>query len=290
MAVTQRPASHTRRFAGAGAFLETLAAMTRKEFTIWVRYPIEFIASFVQVFVVVGVLTLSNLMFSRGGLSSPGTKTIVAGVLVYGFILWMYLYDTLFTIGYNVRREQRQGTLDQIYMTPSSVFAHLVSRAILTLVWTGLLSVLSVALMAMLIGGLPFENVPLALLILTMALSGTFGIGFAFAAIALRIGETTQILANFLQFSSIILCAPFFPFSSLPTALQVVARAIPLAHAIDAFRSTLLGYPDGYPELAPLRVEILVVTAFGLLMPALGYWLYRREETRARENGSLSGY
>jgi hypothetical protein len=34
----------------------------------------------------------------------------------------------------------------------------------------------------------------------------------------------------------------------------------------------------------------VIVTAFGLLMPLLGYWLYRREEDRARTRGSLSEY
>jgi hypothetical protein len=51
-----------------------------------------------------------------------------------------------------------------------------------------------------------------------------------------------------------------------------------------------MGYPSGFPELAPIGVEILIVTLFGLLMPPLGYWLYRIEENRARRTGSLSEY
>lgn len=290
MATPDRARPAGRPLTGVPALLSTLAAMVGKEFTVWLRYPVEFIASFVQVFVVVSVLTLSELMFSQGGGADQSAKFITAGLLVYGFILWMYLYDTLFTIGYNVRREQRQGTLDQIYLSPASKFAHLIARAVVTLVWTGLLSLTSVVLMSLLLGGLPFENLPLAAFILVMALSGTFGVGFAFAAMALRIGDTTQTLANFLQFSSMIVCAPFFPFSSLPPFVQAISRTMPLAYAIDAFRSTLMGYPAGFPELAPIEVELVVVSAFGLLMPLLGYWLYRRAEQRARRLGSLSAW
>ena len=56
--------------------------------------------------------------------------------------------DTLWTIGYNVRHEQVQGTLEQLYLSPASKFASLVSRVINTLVWTGLLSLAGGALMA----------------------------------------------------------------------------------------------------------------------------------------------
>jgi hypothetical protein len=59
---------------------------------------------------------------------------------------------------------------------------------------------------------------------------------------------------------------------------------------VDAFRATLMGYPSGYPELAPIGVEIVVVTVFGLLMPVLGYRWYQYEENLARRKGSLSEY
>jgi hypothetical protein len=76
----------------------------------------------------------------------------------------------------------------------------------------------------------------------------------------------------------------------LPVFLQAIARAIPLAYGVEAFRSTLMGYPPGFPELAPIGVEIAVVTGFGVLMPYLGYYLYRRAEDHARRTGSLSAF
>ena len=57
-----------------------------------------------------------------------------------------------------------------------------------------------------------------------------------------------------------------------------------------ALPSALMGFPPGFPELAPIEVEIAIVTAFGLLMPYLGYWLYRKAEDHARREGSLSAY
>jgi ABC-2 type transport system permease protein len=274
---------------GPGATFSAFAAMVRKEFTIMLRYPVEFVASFGQIFLIIIILTLAASMFAAGGLQSEaGSQS--AGVVVYGFILFLYLSDTLWGIGYNVRREQKQGTLEQLYLSPASKFASLASRVTVTLFWTGLLSLAAALLMSAMLGRLPFENVPLGFYILAMSLLGTFGTGFAFAALTLRVKETGQTLANLFQFAFMVFCAPFFPFAVLPDFLRMISRLIPLSYSVDAFRSTMMGYPPGFPELAPIGVELVIVTLFGLLMPLLGFWLYRREENRARMRGHLSEY
>jgi ABC-2 type transport system permease protein len=165
-------------------WLSTFWAMVRKELIVMARYPINFIASFGQVFLIVAVFTLGGRTFIPSqdlGVDNGPSNT--AGVVIYGFILFLFLSDTLWTIGYNVRNEQVQGTLEQLYLSPASKFASLVSRVTNTLVWTGLLSIAGSALMASMIGRLPFENPLRGLYLLAMALSGTFGIGFAFAAL-----------------------------------------------------------------------------------------------------------
>ena len=269
-------------------------AMARKELIIMMRYPVNFIASFGQTFLIVAIFTLGGSMFFRIS-SAAGSQTGTSsgnpsGVVVYGFILFMFMGDTLWTIGYNVRNEQVQGTLEQLYLSPASKFASLVARVTNTLLWTGLLSVTAAALMTLMIGKLPVYNPWLGLYLLVMALSGTFGFGFIFAALTLRIKETAQTVANLLQFGLLVLCANFFPFSALPPFILFFSRLIPLAYAVDAFRSTMMGYPAGFPELAPFPVEFIITTLFGLLMPPLGYYLYRRAENYARKHGSLATY
>lgn len=276
------------------AYTSTFWAMARKELVIMARYPINFIASFGQVFLIVAIFTLGGATFSGQTPSQISAREAgasgTAGIVVYGFILFLFLSETLWNIGYNVRHEQVQGTLEQLYLSPASKFASLIARVTNTLLWTGLLSVGASALMVAMIGRLPVENPLLGLYLLVMSLAGTFGVGFAFAALTLRIKETAQTMANLLQFGFIILCANFFPFSVLPPAVRAISRLIPLAYSVDAFRSTLMGYPPGFPELAPIEVEIVIVTLFGLAMPVLGYYLYRRAEDYARRSGSLSTF
>ena len=268
-------------------------AMVRKELILMARYPVNFVASFGQVFLIVAIFTLGSKTFSVN-LNNPSASATSsgnpAGVVIYGFILFMFVSDTLWTIGYNIRHEQVQGTLEQLYLSPASKFASLVSRVANTLLWTGLLCIAASILLVFMFGALPMENVGLGAFILVMGLAGTFGIGFAFAALTLRIREAAQTLANLLQFAFLILCANFFPFSALPPFILVFSRLIPLSYVVDAFRSTMMGYPPGFPELAPIGVEIVIVTAFGLIMPLLGYYLYRKAEDQARRSGSLSSF
>jgi ABC-2 type transport system permease protein len=274
---------------GQTAVISTFLAMVKKEFIIMTRYPVEFVASFAQIFLIIMVLTLGGLMFSPNGVQSGGDP-ITTGVVAYGFVIFIYTFNTLWSIGFSVRREQKQGTLEQLYLSPASKFAALASRITILLFWTGLLSLVSVTVMALMLGQLPLENGWLGLYILLLSLSGTFGTGFAFAALTLRIKESAQTMINLLQFAFMILCAPFFPFATLPESVIFVSRLIPLSYCVDAFRSTLMGYPNGFPELASIEVELIIVTIFGLAMPLVGYWLYRRAEDSARVRGSLSEY
>lgn len=266
--------------------------MVRKQLIVMTRYPVDFVTSFVQIFFIILLFTLASIMFEpRGATETTGSLTSNTGaVMMYGFVLFMFASDTLWTIGYNIREEQYQGTLESLYLTPASKFASLVSRVTMIVVWTGLLSIAAVLFVQLFLGRLPFHNVGLGALLLLLTLSGMFGIGFAFAAYTLLVKESAQTTANFLEFFIMIVCAMFFPFRALPEILQPLSRIIPLSYAVDAFRSTLMGYPPGFPELAPIETEIGIVVAFGLLMPVIGYWLYQRAERRARITGSLAEF
>ncbi|MCB9134775.1 MAG: ABC transporter permease [Anaerolineales bacterium] len=272
---------------GINATWSAFWAMVKKELIVMARYPVQFVTSFLQVFIIIAVLALSATMFSKGAIDE---STNTSGVVAYGFVLFLFLSDTLWTIGVNVRHEQVQGTLEQLYLAPASKFANLVSRVMNLLIWTGAISIVSTLGLAAILGKLPFKNPLLGLFLLLMSLSGTFGIGFAFAALTLRIKETAQTVANLAQFAFMIFCACFFPFSALPTPLLYFSKLIPLSYSVDIFRSTLMGYPAGFPELAPASVEIVIVTTFGILMPFLGYWLYRKAEDQARHSGSLAQF
>ena len=121
-------ASATGVLANVANWFGTLAAMTRKELIVKLRYPLDFVASFSQVFLMIAVFTLASLMFAKGGAQASADNTTIAGVMIYGFVIFIFVTETLFNIGYNVRREQKQGTFEQLYLSPASKTASLISR------------------------------------------------------------------------------------------------------------------------------------------------------------------
>lgn len=271
---------------GIRQFLNTLSAMVKKQLLVLSRYPVEFFASFTQMFFIVAVFSLAGLTFSPTGTGSPQ----ITGVVVYGFVLLIFITDTLWTIGYNIRQEQVQGTLEQLYLSPASKFASLISRVIHLVIWTGFMVFTSVLVMKKLLGGLPTYNMGLGMCLLLFNLMGTFGLGFAFAALTLRIRETASTLANLFQFVFIIFGAGFFPFSALPASLRTISSVFPPAIGVDIFRSTMMGYPPGFPELHSIQFEIWFTVGYGLLTPLIGYYLYKLAENVSRKDGTLTAY
>ncbi len=221
-----------------------------------------------------------------------GTITDVDGTLtslfLYGLIMFIFLSETLWTIGHSIRDEQYQGTIESLYLTPASKFMNLVSRVFPTLAWTGAIAASVLLIMSFILDEMPMNNVGLSIFILVFSISGTFGVGFTFAALALRIKESIQLLINVAQFALMLLTAMMFPFSVLPDlVVKYVSKLIPISYSVDSFRSVLLGRET---ELLPLEYELVIVVAFGILMPIFGYLFYKWQEDAVRKKGTLSEY
>jgi ABC-2 type transport system permease protein len=261
--------------------------MVRTQALIISRYPVNLAAGLLVSFGGVLALALAAQMFAP---TESGAANLLAGVMFYGYLLYVFVSDSLWRIGYSVRQDQIQGTLEGLYLTPAKKFAHLVSRVVPLLALTATGAALALVAVNLIVGGLPAANIPLAAGIFAASLSGTFGLGFCFAAYSLVAGDSAESTGNLIEFALIALCAMFFPFSVLPGPAQAVSRLIPLSYCVDAFRSTLLGFPPGFPELAPLEIELIVVAVYALVTPILGYALFRAVERRLRENGRLGQY
>jgi ABC-2 type transport system permease protein len=251
------------------------------------RYPANVVAGLLVSFGGVLALALATRMFTPAMSASAGALT---GVMFYGYLLYAFLSDSLWRIGFSVRQDQVQGTLEGLYLTPAPKFASLVSRVVPLFALTATGAVLALAAANWIFGGLPFANLELAAVVFVCSLVGTFGLGFCFAAYTLIAGDAASSTGNFLEFGLLVVCAMLFPFRVLPEPVRLLSRLIPLSYCVDAFRSTLLGFPPGFPELAPLETELVFVVAYAVTAPILGYVLFRAVERRLRQSGRLGQY
>ncbi len=268
----------------------TFLSMSKKTLVEFSRYPVAFIAMFTQIFLIIFMFLFAALAFTTPGLGFQQGQQI-ASVMVYGLIMNLFVTFILWEVGFSIREEQFRGTLESLYLSPASKFWNLISRIFAILLWTAAMSVVAIVLVALVAGGLPAENVGLALAVLLLSILGFLGIGFLFAAITIRLKESAQFLVNFFQFFFIIFCAMFFPFRVLPDVmLDYVSRWIPVSYSVDLFRSLLMGTPAGFPELLPVGQEFLIVFLFGIITPPVGYLLYKWIERKARAAGNLGEY
>lgn len=258
----------------------TFQAMLKQQFLLLARYPANLLANFFLVLVSVMIVTLVMMIFAPAGLGEQ-----LRGVTLYGFVIYIFLSHTIWTVGLTIQREKVEGTLTALYLAPAPRFLTLLARSLTTLAWTSLAGLLGLLIAQGITGPLPIHRPGLALLILCFTLSSLVGLGFALAGLALRYGESIELFANILEFGLMGLCAFFFPFALLPAGLRQVARLVPLSYAVDAFRTVALG--ESRPELLSLEAEITIVMVSGVVSPVLGYIIYRINEQIIRRQGLI---
>ncbi|MFN8455698.1 MAG: ABC transporter permease [Anaerolineae bacterium] len=237
------------------------------------------------------MLHLSGFDISVG--SAPGrhyfcltpNQTKLQAITLCGSVIYIFLTHTIWIVGMSIQKEKLEGTLTSFYLTPASRFLTLLARATVALSWTSIAGLMGLLGVRAVIGPLPFYNPWLALGILLFTISSLVGLGFAIAGLALRFGESIEIIANLIELGLMGLCALFFPFAVLPDPLRLIAKLIPLSYAVDAFRTVCLG--DTQPELLSLNTELAIVIITGLLSPLLGYFIYITNENIVRQQGLL---
>ena len=266
--------------------------MSKKKIVEFSRYPVAFVALFVQIFLIIAMFLYASLAFTPVGAGVTDQARALGATIVYGFVMGLFLSFTLWEIGFSIREEQTRGTLETLYLSPASKFGSLIARVFAILLWVGILSVFAILFVGSVVGGLPLANAGMALVVLLFSISGFLGLAFIFAGVTIKLKETAQFLVAFLQFFFMIFSAQFFPFRALqttvPWVVDGISRWLPVSYCVDAFRSLLIGQD---PELGlPMSGEIVIVVVFGLLSPLVGFLVYKRIEKVARRQGTLGEY
>jgi len=97
--------------------------------------------------------------------------------------------------------------------------------------------------------GMSSVNWPLLIASLLFSAAAFSALG-AFVSAAVKEVFEVQMLANFIHFPMMFLGGVFVPVDSLPPALQIIARALPLTYSVEALRGG--AFSDGSPLHASL--------------------------------------
>ncbi len=218
--------------------------------------------------------------------ANTGTANYVAYLLI-GANVFTIVSTAFWTIAYWLRFEQETGTLEAIYLTPTSSLT-LASGVALYSAMRGLASSTLAYLLGCLIFRVnPFQgDVLLALAFIFVGLIPLYGMAFLFGALVLKVKESNA-LVGLMQWLVSFLMGIFFPVAVLPPLVRVVALAFPPTWMVNGARSALLGV--GYFFGTWYR-DMAVLWAFLLFAPLFSFWVFQRVETGIRRNEGVGEF
>jgi len=166
--------------------------------------------------------------------------------LVPGLLGMTVLFGTTSMEAIVITFERRIGALERLMLAPVSLPALLLGKVVGGMAF-GLVTTVAVLAVAVAVLGLWGINWPLLALALVLSAAAFSALG-AFVSVAVREVFEAQTLANFFRFPMVFLCGVFVPLASMPPALRLLARFLPLTYTVEALRGALSGAPFGLRE------------------------------------------
>ncbi|MBT9557069.1 MAG: ABC transporter permease [Myxococcales bacterium] len=202
-----------------------------------------------------------------------------------GTALGDYVATSLSGMSRGLRIAQTLGTLEAMLATPAPRWTIAVGSAAYRQLWS-LVRVALYILIGMALGA-RFEGASwgAALVALVLSLLAFSAIGLLAAATVLVLKAFEPITALFTGLSW-LLGGVLYPPSALPDWLAAVGQALPLTHALEALRRTVLAgasLGDVWPSLA-------ILAAFTAVLMPIAAWAYAAAIHRIRVEGSVSHY
>jgi ABC-2 type transport system permease protein len=215
-----------------------------------------------------------------------GTANYVAYLLI-GSNVFIIVSRAFWDLAYWLRFEQETGTFEALHLAPAGVLSLAGGVALYSAARS-----LFAGIAAYLVGCAVFRVDPfsgdlgLALVFLVVGLVPVYALAFLFAAVVLRVKESTR-LVTVMQWAVSFLMGVFFPLAMLPPWLRAVALALPPAWMTNGVRSALLGV--GY-FLDTWYLDLAVLWGFVLIVPLVSVAVFRRTEDRMRRAAGLGQY
>lgn len=185
-----------------------------------------------------------------------------------------------------VREAQLTGTLEAILAAPIAPW-----RAIV-LSTTQPVLMSAVRMVALLAGAVLFFELHLhlhrifaAIFIVAMTLIAYGALGLVSAAVTLRY-QRGDPMAAALNMAGLLLGGVFFPIELLPDGIRNLSDLIPVTHALEALRGTLL-LDQSLTDVGP---SIAALAAFPILLGIPAAWIFKLALQSARKNGTLTHY
>jgi ABC-2 type transport system permease protein len=260
---------------------DTLAATTTMSFKRSMSYTINVIR--IPLFPLVMFAT-SYLAYGAAGRDSiNGVNS--AGFLMIGMIGMLSYSSSVWSSGSAIEEERWEGTIGALFLSPASRLAIIAGHGVGGLLFL-LPSAAVVCLAGFLAGArLAIDDAAAVAVSGLMLVVTSIATGFALSAFFV-LSRRANLMANVIQHPVYLLGGFIVARDELPGWLYSLSQAVPVAHAVDAFRDcTLAG--ASLRDIAPAVAAALGTSAIYALLGALGM---RKVEHAAKRSGQLDLY
>jgi len=244
------------------------------------------VGSFAASILMVLLIVLATRPFIPKAQALPPDFTLSVS---WGGLLLLLSSSPLFELSISVRQERTNGTLEQIFLSPSPKLPLLLGRALRSQILSILYGASYLVSAAYLLGGLQFQNPCQGIYYLLLGIPVFYGLGLIVMALTFNVREIIPAV-TLLQIGVVFLSGIFLPFNLMPYSLRVIAVFVPTSYSIDLFRSAISGVP---PQLLSSMVgpvdllEPLLAHVLALALPLLGILAFRATIRKAKRRGGL---
>jgi len=249
-------------------------AFLKKEFILFRRYLVNSIGGMLTIYVI-----FLLLLGSYRGLVGGGDHGDTVEQLVVGYVLWFFMLSTYQDVAYTLRREAKEGTLEQLYMSVHGFGWVMGAKAAAGFFVNSILVVILLRAVMVVTGSTLNIDLLSIVPITIFTLIGILGIGFTVGGLTLvfkRIESFTQMI----QFALVALVAVD------PQSVWWV-RLLPGSYGASLVRRVMIGGAH-LSNLGFWECAFFIVISLGHL--GLGYGIYRLCERKAMSEGLLGHY
>lgn len=209
------------------------------------------------------------------------TQTINANNLRYidfllpGIVALAIMQMSIFSVAFVFADYREKGILKRLLATPMRPYQFVAAN-----VFTRLLVAIAQAAILIAVGVLLFQSKVvgsywLILLITFLGAIMFLGMGFTISGLAKTV-ESVPAIANLVVFPMLFLGGTFFPISSMPGWLQIVAKYLPLTHFSDAMRQVMTKGAG----VTAIGSDLIWMAAWAIVLVVLAQWTFSFETGR----------
>jgi len=261
-----------------------------KDWKIEFAYPVSFIRQLISPLVFLLPFLLYGIALVGGRYSENLAQLVGSGDVVTfiftGYMLMGFIGTAVWAMGFSIRRESWFGTLEAIYVTPSSRLGQVLGMALHSTVHQTLGTIIQLIVIYFTFGlALKIEGILPALGIFALMMLALYGFGIVISALGLILKEG-WVVSDSLYSIMTILSPVAYPLIVLPTVAQQASALFPTAPALIGMRSFLI---ENYHAEAFGNV-FLHLLALGAAWILFGVVVFRLTDVYVRKRGLLKKF